>query len=66
MNRDHNELRKQLWCDVYVAYVSASNSTSSSGAKNLADQALKCFDERFSDEASREPDPAPAPETPAS
>jgi len=47
MEKDHEQQRKKLWCDVYVAYVSASNSTSSSGAKTWADQALKSFDERF-------------------
>lgn len=49
MNKDHDEYRKQLWCDVYVAYVESSNSTSSSGAANWADAALKAFDQRFRD-----------------
>ena len=47
MNRDHEQQRKQLWCEVYVAYVSADNSTSSDGAKLWADTALRRFDERF-------------------
>ncbi len=47
MNKDHEMQRKKLWCDVYVAYVSADNSTLSDGGKSWADRALKAFDERF-------------------
>lgn len=48
MEKDyHQQQRKKLWCDVYVAYVSADNSTSADGAKVWADIALKRFDERF-------------------
>lgn len=55
MDRDHEQQRKRLWCEVYVAYVAADNSTKSDGAKGWADTALKRFDERF---------PAPPPDSP--
>jgi len=45
--REHEEFRKKLWCDVYVAYVGAANVTASDGAKTWADKALLRFDERF-------------------
>ena len=48
MNKDHQQQREKFWCDVYVAYVAADNSTAADGAKLWADQALKRFDERFS------------------
>jgi len=44
----HENQRKKLWSDVYVAYVSASNSSKDDGAYVWADIALKRFDERFS------------------
>jgi hypothetical protein len=47
MNKDHEQQRKKLWCDVYVAYVASSNSTACDGAKVWADKALERFDERF-------------------
>ncbi len=47
MDRDHEQQRKKLWCDVYVAYVGAANSTKSDGAKAWADVALAAFDARF-------------------
>lgn len=47
MLKEHDEVRKKLWCDVYVAYVNASNSTSMAYAKLWADRALKDFDETF-------------------
>jgi len=47
MDKDHEQKRKQLWCDVYVAYVQSSNSTCQDGGKHWADTALKRFDERF-------------------
>ena len=28
----HYNMRKKLWCDVYLAYVGASNSTNNDGA----------------------------------
>jgi hypothetical protein len=43
----HENFRKKLWCDVYVAYVSSDNSIHRDGAKNWADTALQRFDERF-------------------
>lgn len=43
----HDNFRKELWCNVYVAYVSAANATNKDGASNWADIALKRFDERF-------------------
>lgn len=47
MEKDHEAQRKKLWCDVYVAYVGAANSTNPSGAKEWADIALKAFDAKF-------------------
>ena len=44
----HYNMRKKLWCDVYLAYVGASNSTNNDGAYKWADIALERFDERFS------------------
>ena len=43
----HENLRKQLWCNVYVAYVSAANATKEDGASKWCDIALKRFDEQF-------------------
>jgi len=45
----HENIRKKLWSDVYVAYVAASNSINSDGAYVWADIALKRFDERFNE-----------------
>lgn len=53
MNKDHENQRKQLWCDIYIAYVTAANSTNADGAAYWADIALKRFDERFS--STKEP-----------
>lgn len=47
MTREHEDIRKEIWVKVYVAYVSASNSISVNGAAKWADQALKEFDSRF-------------------
>lgn len=47
MDKDHEAQRKKLWCDVYVAYVGAANSTNINGAKVWADVALRNFDEKF-------------------
>lgn len=47
MEKDHEQQRKKLWCDVYVAYVTSANSTSSEYGKNWADKALQEFDKRF-------------------
>lgn len=44
----HENFRKKLWSEVYVAYVSADNAIRSDGAYVWADIALKRFDERFS------------------
>lgn len=43
----HQNFRKQLWCNVYTAYVGADNATKNDGAFIWADIALKRFDERF-------------------
>lgn len=43
----HLNIRKEFWCNVYIAYVGASNSTSNDGACKWADIALQRFDERF-------------------
>lgn len=53
MDKDHEQIRKQLWCDVYVAYVGAGNSTNSDGAHRWADIALERFDERFKKEDTK-------------
>jgi hypothetical protein len=42
--------RMKLWCDVYIAYVSAANATKNNGAYVWADIALERFDERFKEE----------------
>jgi hypothetical protein len=47
MNKDHEEIRKELWCNVWVAVAGASNSTRSDIVTTWADRALKDFDERF-------------------
>lgn len=47
MTKDYEDCRQKLWCDVYVAYVGASNSQNSDGAKSWADTALRRCDERF-------------------
>lgn len=39
--------RMKLWCDVYIAYVSAANATKNDGAYIWADIALKRFDQTF-------------------
>jgi len=49
MKKDFESMRAELWCNVFVAYVSASNSTQVEGAKNWADRAVENFDKRFKD-----------------
>lgn len=44
---EHQNIRKKLWIDVYVAYVGAANAINKDGASQWADIALKRFDERF-------------------
>ncbi len=46
----NEQLRKKLWIDVYVAYVSSSNSTNKEGGASWADHALECFDKKFKDD----------------
>jgi len=46
MDKDHEQIRMKLWCDVYVAHV-PEISTPDGFAKRQADVALKDFDERF-------------------
>jgi hypothetical protein len=48
-SEQHENIRKKLWSDVYVAYVAASNSIEKDGAHKWADIALKRFDERFNE-----------------
>jgi hypothetical protein len=43
----HESLRKKFWCDIYLAYVGAANSTHKEGACIWADFALNKFDEKF-------------------
>lgn len=43
----NQELRKKLWCDVYVAYVASSNSVNKEFAVGWANKALEKFDETF-------------------
>lgn len=45
---NHENLRKDFWCKVYVSYVSSANAVKEDGAYKWADIALKRFDERFS------------------
>lgn len=47
MNKDYEIIRAELWKEITVAYTTAANSTSSSGAVTWADKILKEFDERF-------------------
>ena len=47
-SEEHENIRKKLWCDVYVAYVAAPNSVKSDGAYGWADNAVKRFEETFS------------------
>jgi hypothetical protein len=44
----HENLRKELWSKVYIAYVSSANATKDDGAAKWCDIALQRFDERFS------------------
>jgi len=53
MKKDYETMRAELWCSVYVAYVGASNSTKSEGAKNWADTATNAFDERFKERLTK-------------
>ncbi len=57
LDKDHEVVRKQLWSEVYVAYVSAANATNPNGAARWADIALEEFDKRF--RAASRPLPAP-------
>lgn len=43
----HNELKKQLWMRVVVAYVASSNSMSSGGASKWANKIVDDFDDTF-------------------
>jgi len=49
MNKDYEAIRAELWKEVFVAYVSSSNSTNISGGKTWADVAVEEFDKRFKD-----------------
>jgi len=48
-SEEHENIRKKLWIDIYVAYVAAPNSINDDGAYVWADIALKRFDERFTE-----------------
>jgi hypothetical protein len=43
----HKRQRKQLWLEVYVAYVAAANSTDNDEAAIWADTAIAAFDKTF-------------------
>lgn len=45
--KDHEQIRKELWINIYIAYVGDANAVNQNGGKNWADIALKEFDERF-------------------
>ena len=47
-SEEHENIRKKLWCDVYVAYVAAPNSVNQDGGCIWANNAVKRFDELFS------------------
>ena len=47
MDKDTEQLKKELWVKVYVAYVESSNSTISTGAAKWADVAVDEFVKRF-------------------
>ena len=46
-SEEHENIRKKLWCDVYVAYVAAPNSVNQDGGCIWANNAVKRFDELF-------------------
>lgn len=50
--KELESVRMKLWCDVYVAYVSAPNAIKSDGAFVWANIALKRFDEAFKEEVN--------------
>jgi len=45
--KQHENLRKKLWIDVYVAYCSTPNSLNNDGGYIWANNAIKRFDEQF-------------------
>lgn len=47
MNKDHDEMRKELWIRAWVGTASASNCTNKTAADKWADHALEQFDRRF-------------------
>ncbi len=47
MNKEHEQQRRQLWCDVYVALVRSGNSTDENEGRLWSDIALAEFDRRF-------------------
>lgn len=47
MERDHEDQRKRLWIDVFVAVANASNSVNKESCARWADYALQEFDSRF-------------------
>lgn len=51
---EHQNIRKKLWMDVYVAYVGAANATMKDGAASWADVALARFDERFKEPVEKQ------------
>ena len=51
---EHQNIRKNLWINVYIAYVGAANAIKEDGATKWCDIALKRFDERFKEPHERE------------
>ncbi|MFT3867666.1 MAG: hypothetical protein QM715_04110 [Nibricoccus sp.] len=48
MSKDHEQQRKELWCEVYAAAIKSSDSADPQEAEKRADTALSLFDQRFS------------------
>jgi len=51
----HKRQRKQLWLEVYVAYVGAANSTDKYEAAIWADRAVAAFDKSFGKDKQPKP-----------
>lgn len=43
----HEQARKKLWCDAWIATAGSSNCVDSAVATTYADNALRQFDDRF-------------------
>ncbi len=53
MQRNHEDLRKELWIEIAVAVASADNSTNKASCAAWADYVLNDFDERFKKEEKK-------------